>query len=336
MRKVGKRKIIQLRYQEAIFCLHHAYFHASVLVACSGIELLLQALYDELRKDVNAGYLLPKSLEREKDELIKRKGSESKWTMGDWIYIYRKCKLIPELNARFNFNFMRFNDQRLKHANDIWVACKHEFKQAEAKDAKKVCTYLKHFLEECHFPSHANAPARARIIDEFGERWLDEWRAEIERWLEVNDAHVALPLMEYMTQLLELALKLIQDDKVLVRHRTQLMVAANYVISSVDLMPEDQFEVRGLVDDSAVLILTLSWLLRQVGFEAEALRSHWQGEKDVIIVVEQLEAHIRDKRDTLFAGLRADISGNLVWATLRRVATDGPEALWQNYWAEAY
>lgn len=336
IRNVGNRAILQLRYQEAISCLHRSYFHASVLVACSGIELLLKALYAELRADVEAGSPLPRNVERAKDELIQRIGPEDKWTMGVWINCFIDWGLIGELRDRFNYNFMRFSKRRLEHANEIWNVCKHESKNAEQKDARKVCGYLKDFLKECRYPSHATAPARERNIDEFGERWLDQWRAEIARWLKANDAHVGAPLMEFMTQLLELALNLIGDEKVSVRQRTQLMVAANYVISSVDLMPEHQLEVRGLVDDGVVMVLTLSWLLRLDGFEAGALRRHWKGAEDIVALVERLETHICKYRDALFAGSRSDMGKHLVWATLRRVGTDGPEALWQNYWKEAY
>ena len=336
MRTVGRWDILQLRYQEAISCLHRSFFHASVLVACSGIELLLKTLYDDLLEHIDDGNPLPREAAKKKDEMVTERGPVSRWTMGDWIRLYETCKLINELRGRFAYRFMRFNQRRLVHANDIWVKCKHDFKQAEEKDASKVCRYFKDFLYECRFPDNLEAPARVLTVDELGIKWMDDWRSEIARWLNDHDASVAVPLISQLTNLLELVLNLIGDDTVQAQYRTQLMVAANYVISTVDLMPEDKFEVHGLVDDSAVLVLALSWLLRQSGFTAEKLGAHWQGQGDIVDLLDELEQYILDNHSKLFARSHRQFGGILVWSTIRRVAKVGPEALWQNYWKEAY
>lgn len=285
-----------------------------------------------------------------------------KWTLGDWINLYRTCNLIKELGERFGYNLMRFDEKRLNHANEIWKKCKHESKQAEKKDAERVCKYLKSFLEECNYRSHADsptladaparlgppssfrheppapadAPARERKDDEFGEWWLDEWRAEIKRWLVGKSAQHGKLLIEALPNLLELALSLIGDQTVPVRLRTQLMVAVNYVISTVDLMPEDGLEVRGLVDDSAVLVMTLDWLLRQREFEVETLHAHWRRSDDIISKITHLETHIYENNEVLFKESRLPFGDNSIWSTIRGIADIGPEALWQNYWKEVY
>jgi len=317
--------------------LSSSYFHASVLVAGSGIELLLHALYCKLRTNVRSGDPLPKEVEIEISELSKSKPID-KWTLGDWIKLYRTCNLIQELSKRFGYNLMRFDEKRLNHANEIWRKCKHESKQAEEKDASKVCNYLKSFLEECNYRSRADSPtpARERNVDEFGERWLDEWREEIARWLPDKSAHHGKLLIEALPNLLELALGLIGDHTIPARLRTQLMVAVDYVISTVDLMPEVGLEVRGLVDDSAVLVMTLDWLLRQKEFNVETLHAHWQGGYDIISKITVLETYIYENSDVLFKESRLPFKDNSIWSAIRGVAEIGPEALWQNYWKEAY
>ena len=68
--------------------------------------------------------------------------------------------------------------------------------------------------------------------------------------------------------------------------KTHLMVAANYVVSSVDLMPEDDLDVRGLVDDAAVLVFTLSWLIEHRDLDQSHLVRHWRGDNDIIGEIE--------------------------------------------------
>jgi len=317
--------------------LSSSYFHASVLVAGSGIELLLNALYCKLRSNVRSGDPLPEEVEIKISELSEFKPID-KWTFGDWIKLYRTCNLTQELGKRFGYKLVRFDEIRLNHANKIWRKCKHESQQAEERDARKVCGYLKNFLEECNFLSHAYSPARAdtpgreRHVDEFGERWLDKWQTEIQRWLEGESARHGKLLIESLPSLLKLALSLIGDHTVNVRLRTQLMVAVNYVISTVDLMPEDGLEVRGLVDDSAVLVMTLDWLLRQNEFNVETLQAHWRGGYDIISKITYLETYIYEYNEVLFKESRLPFGDNSIWSTIRGVAEIGPEALWQNYW----
>ena len=166
--------------------------------------------------------------------------------------------------------------------------------------------------------------------------WLKEWETAIIRWNVQNRAAPQGNILQPLANLLELVVSLIGDASVPVGHKTHLMVAANYVISAVDLMPEDDFDVRGLVDDGAVLVLTIFWLRHQRGLEEDTLRRHWQGDNDIISEIERLEKYIRENHEVLFAESRLQFGDKLIWATIRRVATEGPEALWQNYWKEAY
>ena len=101
-------------------------------------------------------------------------------------------------------------------------------------------------------------------------------------------------------------------------------------------MPEDDLDVRGLVDDGTVLVLTLFWLLRSRGLDEDLLRRDWQGDRDIINEIDRLETYIRDHKETLFAETRLQFGDKLNRATIRRVTTEGPAALWKNHWKEAY
>ena len=48
MLTIDQRKLISLRREEANACIHFGLLHAGTLTACSGIEMLLKTLYDEL------------------------------------------------------------------------------------------------------------------------------------------------------------------------------------------------------------------------------------------------------------------------------------------------
>ena len=116
------------------------------------------------------------------------------------------------------------------------------------------------------------------------------------------------------------------------------MVTANYVFSSIDLMPEDsdKRDVSGLVDDGAVLALTFCWLLRQDEFDKAILYSHWPGGDTIINETDRLRQYIADEQEALFPKSRRQIGFKLVWKAIERIADDGPEALWQNYWKEQH
>ena len=45
---IDRRKLIMLRREEANACIHSGLYNAATLAACSGIEMLLKTLYEEL------------------------------------------------------------------------------------------------------------------------------------------------------------------------------------------------------------------------------------------------------------------------------------------------
>ena len=114
------------------------------------------------------------------------------------------------------------------------------------------------------------------------------------------------------------------------------MLAENYVYSTIDLVKDDHRRPQSLVDDAAVLTLTLHWLLRQPCFQKEIIQACWQRDSNIETVLDRLYQLVSAHHDELFRDAPGQPGRNLVWTPIKRIADIGPEALWQNYWKEAY
>ena len=336
MLTVDRRELIVMRREEANACIHYGLHHAATLTACSGIEMLLKTLYDELlEKLLRDDPTLAQQMQNYRNEMTGSGEPGNEWGLGRWITFYKDFNVFSELRNQFAYDFSEFKLQTLWHANSEWNKCKHSALEASPVTARLICNYLNTYLEETRHPIGGDN-THLKTMGEFGEKWRQQWKTSITRWVvqhrSAPQAELLLPLVE----LLGLVVDLIGDERVPIGSKTHLMVAANYVFSSVDLMPEHDSDVGGLVDDAAVLVLTLYWLLNVRDLEEDTLRHHWQGDTDIVSEIDRLEAYIRENNELLFLDTRIQLGDNLIWATIRRVATEGPEALWQNYWKEAY
>ena len=336
MLTIDKRELITLRREEANACIHYGLYQAATLTACSGIEMLLNTLYDELMEKLTSDDPpLANELRGHRREMLGDNEPENEWGLGRWIAFYREFNIFSELRNNFNYSFSEFKMPTLRRANAEWVKCKHRPYQVARDKALMITNYLNAYLEETRHPLGVG-DTQLRTVGEFSRRWLEEWEIAIGRWFVQNRAAPQGEILQPLTKLLALVVSLIVDARVGIAHKTRLMVAANYVFSSVDLMPEDDLDVSGLVDDGAVLVLTLYWLLHHSGFEADIVRSNWPVDNDIISEIDRLEKYIQDNNEALFKGSGLRFGESLIWATIRRIATEGPEALWQNYWKEAY
>ena len=336
MLHVDKREFIALRSVEANQCLHYGLYHAATLTACSAIEILLKTLFDELIEALKsadpqrAENLLDYHSEQSSDGV-----SQAVWGLGRWINFYSENGLIVELGNRFEYKFRELRLATLVEANREWNKCKHDFGQAKPESADRVCRYLNSYLEETRQSPESGA-AQVRTLGEFGQHWRGEWQTEIRRWCVRNREKPQANLLLRLTDLLSLALDLLVARDVPVDLKTHLMVATNYVFSSVDLMPEDTLDVRCLVDDVTVLVLAFHWLLDKQNLDPETVHRHWRADSDAVAEIERLEAYIRQHHEKLFGEPRSAFGDRLIWAKISRVGTEGPSALWKNYWKEAY
>ena len=327
------------RRKEANGCLAHGYFHAATLTACSGIELLLEfllkRLYDELldqsKKKANA-------LEKDLRNTEERNHSKTMyWGLNSWMQFYQKNMIFERLCKQFDYAFKTLADYSLREVNEIWNKCKHDPYSATENDANRMVLRLNEYLLETEI--NLEDPHHKQItFGEVSNHWLDQWELPLGNWLASNpdspQSKVLLPLSSF----LDLVIRLIDDTRLRFGQRTALMVAANYAFSSHDLLPEsaDKQDVNGLVDDAAVLALTLFWLLQQEQFDNTIVYSHWPAGDSIHKEVDEVQQFLFTHHESLFPDSRNHFGYRLAWKVLERIPSEGPETLWQNYWQEQY
>jgi len=100
---------------------------------------------------------------------------------------------------------------------------------------------------------------------------------EARRW--IKEAVLALPNM------VKLVGRLVRDPRVPARSKAFAILAAGYVLSPVDLVP-DFIPFLGQSDDALVVILALHRLIRSAG--EDIVLEHWDGSQDVLAIVENV------------------------------------------------
>ncbi len=102
--------------------------------------------------------------------------------------------------------------------------------------------------------------------------WYATWRERIRQWIADHAADDLAEIVLLVPDLLVLLLRLARDPRVPWTLKGQLLLAAAYVISPVDLMPEALLGVIGLTDDAGVLALVLMWLKGVTSVDQQVLR----------------------------------------------------------------
>ena len=332
-----ERNDIRNRRSEADSCLHFGLYHAATLTAGSGIELLLELLVYELHQELRqndppAAKKLRRKLE---DEESRNRAKTKYWGLRSWIRFYDRYDVIDTLEKCFNYQFRMFNKMTLSETNQAWNRCKHDVDFADAETGNTIVLYLNAYLEESDFQQDEDIQQQM-TVDAVGRHWLKQWSRPLMLWVSQNPNEPKSDILFVIEPFLDLILRLIDDKRVEYQHKTPLMVAANYVFSDVDLIPESNIDVHGLVDDGAVLTLTLYWLLQQQNFDKSIIFGHWPGGDALVAEVERLKAHIWTEQERLFPEARWQMGSGLVWRVIERIAETGPEALWQNYWKEQF
>ena len=322
------RELVNLRREEANGCLHYRLYHAATLAAGSGIELLLECLVVDLHRELldNA----PESAEMlnsELEEFAFVKGEIERWGLGVWGEFYSEYQIPFKLNDGFGYKSEYFAESRIRNVAKEWNRCKHDIHKALPETAREVVSYFNELLDEVGVLSTIH---RGKMT------WRRTWRDQIRFWAVQNREAPETKLLLKVFPLLGVVEQLISDKRVGYEHKTRLMLAENYVFSTIDLVKEDSRRPHSLVDDAAVLALTLHWLLRQPEFDKSILQDCAQLGPDVVDEIDRLHKYIFHNHDKLFLDARGKFGSNSVWAAIKRIADTGPEALWQNYWTEAY
>lgn len=80
----------------------------------------------------------------------------------------------------------------------------------------------------------------------------------------------------------------VSDERVPIRVRGELIAAALYVVTPIDLVPEALFGPLGLVDDALVLSRLFDTLLNRL--PEPVLKTHWPGDPELLARLQRLAA----------------------------------------------
>ena len=91
--------------------------------------------------------------------------------------------------------------------------------------------------------------------------------------------------MRALPNMVKIVGRLVRDPGVPARSKAFAVLAAGYVLSPVDLVP-DFIPFLGQSDDALVVILALHRLIRSAG--EDIVLEHWDGSQDVLAIVENV------------------------------------------------
>ena len=320
----AKRKEVpayERRLKESNRLIRLGLYRNAVESASGGIELLMQALFDEFRdKLLNTG----EQADRDRwqhftdcyNDLKENTDPKEIFTFDKWIRYY-KDNLFGELPAMFDrYEFTHFKEETLYDIKQLRNKCVHDDYQPSRDEAESVCNYLASFLKE------TKRASGARQDHEWTKDWHQEWDEQIENWLKQpnNKKPQGEQIVSALADQLRLIVDLIDDEDVPRKLKTQLMWAVIYVIEPDDLIPEKHDEVPTLDDDAAVLAFTLYWLVNVENIKPETLHKHWRGKRDVIKVIKNRYRRINNEH-RLFKPEQ--------WKIIDAIAEKGPRVLWQ-------
>ena len=159
-------------------------------------------------------------------------------------------------------------------------------------------------------------------VEQRASDWYETWRGRIRVWISTHADDEAAQVILFVPDLLALVVRLVRDRRVPFMLKGQLLLAAAYVISPFDLVPEALLGVIGLADDAGVSVLVLMWIRGIASVDHQVLRDNWSGQGDVIDVIETLHARISSNAgrlypDRVWKQLRGRF-GKRKWALVRR------------------
>jgi uncharacterized membrane protein YkvA (DUF1232 family) len=152
-------------------------------------------------------------------------------------------------------------------------------------------------------------PLNQQQIEQRAPDWYETWRGRIQSWISTHADDEFAQIVLIVPDLLALVIRLARDKRVPFMLKGQLLLAAAYVLSPFDLVPEALLGVIGLADDAGVLVLVLMWIKGLASVDPKVLRDNWSGSGDVIEVIESLHSRISTNAERLYSPK--------VWKTLQ-------------------
>ena len=292
----------------------------------------LQSIYISILRDDRE---TAREILAERDKWNTDHDLKNQWTLTNWRRYFEDSGVLENIQIRFGKEIVILRPGMLRSINDEWNKCKHEIYVASPKSAIHIVEILNNSLEELEFLASEANSSNASVV-QLNKKWHSHWGNKISDWAAQNQDSVLWELISRLSALLNLVVGLASDPRIDFELKTSLLVAAHYVYSALDLIPDVEDNARTLVDDAAVLVLTLGWLIEVNNIGSKLINEYWSGKEDVTQEIQRLNQYIQANNQSLFPAKRGTGGSDIVWATIRRIATEGPEALWQNYWKEAY
>ncbi len=171
-------------------------------------------------------------------------------------------------------------------------------------------------------PSDPNMGIESMSASEIQGRtpdWYDQWRDRIREWVSRGADEQLAQILLLVPDLLMLVVRLARDKRVPFLLKAQLLMAAAYVISPIDLVPEAIIGVLGLAEDAGVLALVLMWISGVRGLDKKVLSDNWSGAGDVEQTITGLHKRVTDNADKLFSAE--------VWSKIRARFERSPEVV---------
>ncbi len=125
------------------------------------------------------------------------------------------------------------------------------------------------------------ANPRPKRTETKGLDFYQSWRRGTRKWAKKQG--VPPKLVEYglaAPDLLHLVTRLLADPRVPAADKAKLAVAAAYLASPINLLPEILFGPVGVLDDVAIAAWALRGLLGPG--HRDIVREHWAGDRDVV------------------------------------------------------
>lgn len=152
-----------------------------------------------------------------------------------------------------------------------------------------------------HDPQMGIEPLDEQEIKQRAPDWYDTWRVRIHDWVAKNTDHQVADILLLVPDLFALIVRLARDKRVPFLVKGQLLLAAAYVLSPVDLIPEALVGATGLTDDAGVMALVLMWIANIASIDKRVLSDNWSGSSDVQETIADVHKKVTDNADRLFS-----------------------------------
>jgi uncharacterized membrane protein YkvA (DUF1232 family) len=123
--------------------------------------------------------------------------------------------------------------------------------------------------------------------------WYTMWRSKIQVWVNQHTDDDMARIVMIVPDMFMLVVRLMRDRRVPIMLKGQLVLAAAYVLSPMDLIPEAVLGPIGLADDAGVMALVLLGIQRIATLPPTLLREHWAGDEDPQQLIESVHKRVK-------------------------------------------